>query len=87
MYILELWAEDEAGNVGYFATIQVTFDSSKLQCQVVVLEVGVGWSVDEVAEVFQIDRVSSASVFETANIRDALVPENIRYKIVEVSEA
>lgn len=29
-YVIELWAEDEAGNVGHYATVIYTFDPVKL---------------------------------------------------------
>lgn len=39
-YIIEVWAEDEAGNVGYFATVEVTYDSDTLRMQFRVIEFG-----------------------------------------------
>ncbi len=51
-YIMELWAEDAAGNVGYFATVLVTFDPTKLQTRVFILCTGDRWSVRDVRETF-----------------------------------
>lgn len=51
-YVMELWAEDTAGNVGYFATVLVTFDPTKLQTRVFVLRTGERWSLQEVREAF-----------------------------------
>lgn len=33
-YVVELWAEDTAGNVGHFATVLYTFDPVKLQYRI-----------------------------------------------------
>ena len=32
-YVIDLYAEDEAGNISYYATYLLTFDASKLQVQ------------------------------------------------------
>lgn len=37
-YVIDLYAEDEAGNVSYYATYLLTFDASKLQVQAVPLQ-------------------------------------------------
>ena len=38
-YVVELWAEDDAGNVGYYATVLFTFDPITLQYTCEFLEV------------------------------------------------
>jgi hypothetical protein len=50
-YIIELWAEDAAGNVGYFATVKITFDPSTLCMKLEISDVGELWSIDEVRRV------------------------------------
>lgn len=37
-YVIDLYAEDEAGNVSYYATYLLTFDASKLQVHLVPLQ-------------------------------------------------
>lgn len=37
-YVVELWAEDDAGNVGYYATVLITVDLSGLQARIKVLD-------------------------------------------------
>ena len=37
-YVIDLYAEDEAGNISYYATDLLTFDASKLQVQAVPLQ-------------------------------------------------
>ena len=39
-YIIELWAEDLAGNVGYYATIEIFYDSSSLEMRFRLVDVG-----------------------------------------------
>ncbi|RGR76869.1 hypothetical protein DWY25_00830 [Holdemania filiformis] len=36
--VIDLYAEDEAGNVSYYATYLLTFDSSKLQVEMMPLQ-------------------------------------------------
>ena len=37
-YVVELWAKDDAGNVGYYATVLITVDLSGLQARIKVLD-------------------------------------------------
>lgn len=37
-YVIDLYAEDEAGNISYYATYLLTFDASKLQVHLVPLQ-------------------------------------------------
>jgi len=37
-YVVELWAKDDAGNVGYYATVLITVDLSCLNVRVKVLD-------------------------------------------------
>ena len=37
-YVIDLYAEDDAGNVSYYATYLLTFDSSKLQVEMMPLQ-------------------------------------------------
>lgn len=51
-YTLSLWAEDAAGNRSYFCTVLLTFDITKLCCRFRVLDIGAGWSLDDVKTAF-----------------------------------
>lgn len=51
-YIIEVWAEDEAGNIGYFATIETIFNPQTLRMEFRVLDVGAGFSTTEVKLAF-----------------------------------
>ena len=46
-FVVELWAEDEAGNVGYFATVLFTFDPVLLQYTWEFLELDVKGKLSE----------------------------------------
>lgn len=54
-YVVELWAEDDAGNVGYYATVLFTFDPVSLRysfrmldtetkCKLNEMEAQFGWN-------------------------------------------
>lgn len=51
-YILELWAEDVAGNVGYFATVRVTYDPEKIRTKFEILNVGAQFTMRDVLFAF-----------------------------------
>ncbi len=51
-YIIEVWAEDEAGNVGYFATIESVFDPTTLKMEFRVIDIGAGFTVKDVKMAF-----------------------------------
>jgi hypothetical protein len=78
-YIMELWAEDEAGNVGYFATIKVTFDPSQLCVAISVLEVGANWTLEEVMRTLQCSDIQSGLGPESFSF--VLAGENILSEI------
>jgi hypothetical protein len=52
-YIIELWARDEAGNVGYLATVKLAYDPTRLCFRVEILEVGANFSMEDVRALFQ----------------------------------
>lgn len=58
-YIIELWAEDEAGNRGYFATIKIAYDTSKLCFTVEIVELGAGFTVEDVCRALAGDRFAA----------------------------
>lgn len=58
-YILEIWAEDTAGNTGYFATVRLAFDPGSLLCKLQILSVGSLCPLDEVAELLGAEAVLS----------------------------
>lgn len=47
-YVIELYAEDEAGNVSYFATVEMTYDSRNLRVSFRVLQVASDVSLRDV---------------------------------------
>lgn len=81
VYIIELWAEDEAGNVGYFATVQITFDPSKLCCSVKILNVGARFTISDVRQLLGGDGVS-CSVF-CDPVTTALMPDLVLAKVIK----
>jgi len=48
-YIVELYAEDDAGNSGYIATMLLTYDVTKLCATFKVADVAAGYSMADVA--------------------------------------
>lgn len=51
-WVLALWAEDYAGNIGYLATIKLLYSAKDLQWRAEVLDVGAGVTEDEVLYLF-----------------------------------
>ncbi len=79
-YILELWAEDWAGNVGYFATIEITYDSTQLCFVFRILDVGATFSLTDVQGVLCGEAVEIDT--EPDGLRFAVLPEEIRTRVV-----
>lgn len=50
-YVIELYAVDDAGNTTYFSTVKLTYDSSQMAYQWVILEVGANWTLEDVGRV------------------------------------
>ncbi len=80
-YIIELWAEDEAGNRGYFATIEITYDTAKLCFSVRVLEVGAAFTADDVLRTLIGDRFGTE--FRVGAVDCSLLGERIESEIVK----
>lgn len=80
IYIMELWAEDAAGNVGYFATIEVTFDSSKLCVSIKILDVGASFTMQDVKQALGADALKFSAASDA--LLCAVSPEIIKTKIV-----
>lgn len=80
IYIIELWAEDAAGNVGYFATIEVTFDSSKLCVSIKILDVGASFTMQDVKQALGADALKFSAASDA--LLCAVSPEIIKAKIV-----
>jgi hypothetical protein len=77
-YILELYAEDDRGNELYFATVRVTFDTSKLRVSVHILDVGAEFTVQEVADLLGISPLQSeckVGAFDARVLGDAVLSE------------
>ena len=56
-YAIQLWAVDEAGNVGYFATILLAFDPNDMRCRIEILDVGTDFALAEVAKMLGLDEM------------------------------
>lgn len=56
-WVLSLWAEDEAGNVGYFATVKLLYSAKDLQWQARILDLGSGVTAEAVQAVFRVSAV------------------------------
>lgn len=79
-YIFELWAEDYAGNVGYFATIKAVWDSSQLCMRFYVIHVGERWTAEEVLQ--ELAGSSYAERVLEDKIIYGIMPDLIREKII-----
>ena len=51
-YIIEVWAADEAGNVGYFATIESVFDPETMRMKFKIIDIGAGFTTKDVKMAF-----------------------------------
>jgi hypothetical protein len=58
-YVIEVFAEDEAGNTSYFATVEATYNSSSLSMEFTVKEVGENFTLNEVLSVFRMSSMST----------------------------
>ena len=47
-YMIEVWAEDAAGNVGYLATLMLTYEPARRCVSTRIVETGETWSVETV---------------------------------------
>lgn len=59
-WILALWAEDMAGNIGYFATIKLLYSAEDLEGRVEILDVGAGYAPEDIRAVFSVSGPRSA---------------------------
>lgn len=84
-YAIELWAEDEAGNRAYFATVKVTFDTSQMCMTFEILDVGAGWSVFDVQSVLGITPVTFAEarteVRSTASFASVVLSKIVKCEV------
>ena len=62
VYVIELFAEDDCGDTGYFATVKMAWDPSMLRTKFEVLKVGARWSLEDVKHVFGNSIVSTVPV-------------------------
>jgi hypothetical protein len=81
VYIIELWAEDEAGNVGYYATVKITIDLDTMQSSVTILQVASGVSVEEVARTLGIVETVQTAVLDLSSIYSAVIGDKIRSSV------
>lgn len=80
-YIFELWAEDEAGNQTYFAVVKVTVDLDSLQFHFSVLEVGAGFTREEVLELFEASSFKSKACIK--DYRNAFWMDEYRAELTQ----
>ncbi len=66
-YVLELWAEDEAGNVGHMTSILVAYDYDKLCFTFSILDISAGWTFDDVKSVFSCAELACSFSAEKVN--------------------
>lgn len=50
-YVIELYAVDEVGNTGYFATIKMIFDATMMRYNWVIMDIGEIWSLEDVTRI------------------------------------
>jgi hypothetical protein len=81
VYIIELWAEDEAGNVGYYATVKITIDLDTMQSSVTILQVASGVTVEEVARTLGIVETVQMAVLDLSSIYSAVIGDKIRSSV------
>lgn len=53
-WVIALWAADEAGNIGYYATVRFTYTAKDLSWKIEILDLGAGVSPEDVAATFGI---------------------------------
>jgi hypothetical protein len=80
-YIIELWARDEAGNVGYLATVKLAFDTSKLCFRVEILEIGAGFSISDVQAIFPSSTLSNG--FRDERIQADFLMQSVSSQVVK----
>lgn len=73
-YVLEIWAEDGAGNVGYLATIRVTISRDNLNIsKIEIIKMGSMFSIEAVEDIFgKINTSKINTSFESENINSSL---------------
>lgn len=52
-YLVELFAEDDAGNVSHMTTVLVTYDIETMCIKFEIVEVGAGFTADDVTAMFR----------------------------------
>lgn len=80
-YVIELWAEDTAGNVAYFATVQITYDSSKLCTAIKILDIGAEFTIEEVRRVLMGDGVAAKTADDV--LAWAVSPDFVMAKVIK----
>lgn len=53
-WVIALWAADEAGNIGYYATVRFSFTAKDVSWKIEILDLGAGVSPEDVAATFGI---------------------------------
>lgn len=80
-YVIELWAEDTAGNVAYFATVQITYDSGKLCTAIKILDIGAEFTIEEVRRVLMGDGVAAKTADDV--LAWAVLPDFVMAKVIK----
>lgn len=82
-YVIELWAEDDAGNAGYMATMLLTYDPTQLCATFRLLDVGAGWTMDAVKAVMGGAPVVSARI-ESVGLAPSMQEVTVAVKCCEI---
>lgn len=80
-YVIELWAEDEAGNTAYFATARLLVDTNALCTRFEIVEVGDRFTMEEVKRALAGDAVQTRAA--VTEIVCAVIPDAVRSKVVK----
>lgn len=59
-YIIELWAEDLAGNIGYYATVEAYYDSEMLEMRFRLIDIGPLFREIDINSMFRNIEIDSA---------------------------
>lgn len=68
-WVLALWAEDEAGNQGYFATVKLLYSARDLRWTARILKLGQGVAPEDVGALFAVEEPKSRPAAETLHSR------------------
>lgn len=83
-YVVQLWAQDAAGNTAYYATVLVSIDLSCLCVSIRVIEYGADFEAATVGVEASPDHVSLTVQAESVRLSASVVPVCLTVKQCEV---